>query len=104
MSQETATERRMRLSDALRSHAKGIERSAWPTALSRDLKRAAEQIEWLEAVTGSKPACGEGPESGEPESLDASAQQMKEERNRVAHQSAVQKLLSKQRFKASWEA
>jgi hypothetical protein len=51
----------MRLSDALREHARQIESTGLPTALSRDLVRAAEQIEWLEAATNGTPSTGEGP-------------------------------------------
>jgi hypothetical protein len=51
----------MGLSDALRAHASRIEEAGWPTPLSRDLRRAAEQIEWLEAITKDAPAHGEGP-------------------------------------------
>jgi hypothetical protein len=54
-------EKPLRLSEALRAHAAEIEGKGWPTPLSRDLKRAAEHIDWLEAVTKEAPGHGEGP-------------------------------------------
>ena len=58
-----------------RAHAAEIEAKGWPTALSRDLRRAAERIEWLEGATNEQPAHGEGPTAGETEDYSADAQE-----------------------------
>ena len=81
-------ERPLRLSDALRAHATEIEGKGWPTALSRDIKRAAEHIDWLEAVTKEAPAHGEGP----PERTEAKCneiQRNKERSDAIAKASAI---------------
>jgi hypothetical protein len=62
MSDEVTEKKPLRLSDALRAHAVEIEIKGWPTSLSRDLRHAAEHIEWLEALTKEQLAHGEGPQ------------------------------------------
>jgi hypothetical protein len=68
MSEEPTSKKLLRLSEALRAHAAEIENAGWPTPLSRDLRHAAEHIEWLEAAASEQPARGEGPaETTKPE-------------------------------------